>query len=107
MSKITQISPRVRVEPGPVRRVAVATKELLSDEATARHYLAGAFDAAGKPIEEGKEMTYLDYRGKRVFKVYLLEPAEDGERYVWQSEHDTYEAAVAEASRIAAKEGDL
>jgi hypothetical protein len=107
MSQVKQISPRVRVEPGPVRRTAVASEELLADEATAKHYQVGRRDAAGEPIELGKEMTYLDYRGARVFKVYLLSEAGDGERYVWQSEHPQFEDAVVAATKLAAQEGDL
>ena len=102
-----QISPRVRVEPGPVRRTAVATEELLADTATAKHYEVGRRDAAGEPIELGKEMTYLDYKGPRVFKVYLLMEAGDGERYIWQSEHEAYEDAILAATKLAAQEGDL
>lgn len=122
MSKLVQVSPRVRVEPGPVRRTAVATEELLSDAVTARHYkptpkdpetgdfvrdkkggFIGPRDAAGKPIVLGEEMTYLDWRGKRVWKIYL----HDGKRYRWHDERETYEEAVAEAAKLAAKEGDL
>jgi hypothetical protein len=97
----------VRVEPGPARRTAVATEELLADAATAKHYQVGLRDAAGDPIEIGKEMTYLDYRATRVWKVYLLSDAGDGERYIWQSEHPDYEDAIVAATKLAAQEGDL
>lgn len=68
-----------RIEPGPVKKTAKATKELLSNDVTADHYFAGqrqigedadgnpimhtGVDADGRTIEEGAEINYLDWLG--------------------------------------------
>lgn len=70
---IIEIEGRVRIEAGPVRRNAVATAELLSDEVTASHYQVGKPDAFGKPIKLGEKMDYIDWKApERVFYVYEL-----------------------------------
>ena len=88
---ILQIGDKFRIEPGPRRCVAVATEELLDNSVTAPHYALlvddtpdgepprPGVDAAGEPIELGKEMTYLDWNGAAsgrtdsiVFYVYEL-----------------------------------
>jgi hypothetical protein len=75
VKKLLGIGPNVPtwVEQGPRRVTKIATKELLSDLITARHYQVGTFDAFGKKIELGKPFTFLDYReifGPRVWYVY-------------------------------------
>jgi len=129
MSQIKQISPRVRVEPGPVVREEECTEALLADEKTAKHYQLtpkdpatgdfyrddkgghiGSRDAIGRPIELGKPMRYLDYRGPRVWKIYLWEDHDDhrqGGWYAYVEEHPEYEDAIMAATKLAAKEGDL
>lgn len=68
---ITEIDGKVRIEPGPVRRRAIATKALLADEITASHYKVGARDALRKPIKLGEMMDYIDWKSpERVFYVY-------------------------------------
>lgn len=69
---IVQLSDKYRAESGPVRKEAVATTELLSNEVTAEHYQEGKFDAMGKTIKLGEKMTYLDYRNARCWYLYEL-----------------------------------
>lgn len=78
-----QVSDTVRVETSPRRKRAVATKELLDDAVTAKHYRAPrkatreeianpnvrtigdqvvSIDAMGKPIKLGEEMDYIDWK---------------------------------------------
>jgi hypothetical protein len=68
--ELIEIGSTIRVENGPARKTAVATKELLDDKMTASHYQVGAFDAMGKRIVLGERMTYLDYRGELVWYIY-------------------------------------
>lgn len=70
---LVDLSDYVRVEDGPLRRTEIATEELLSDEVTARHYQVGKPDAAGNIITLGKEMTFLDFKAKRVWYVYKFQ----------------------------------
>ena len=70
---IVDLSDYVRVEDGPLRRTEIATEELLSDEVTARHYQVGKPDAAGNFISLGKELTFLDFKAKRVWYVYKFQ----------------------------------
>ena len=72
MGKIIEIGDTIRIEDGPPRKKAIATAELLDDKITKHHYQKGRFDAMGKPIILGEEMTYLDYYGEHVFYVYAL-----------------------------------
>jgi hypothetical protein len=74
-----EIGTTVRVENGPARKTAVASKALLEDAVTAHHYAVGQKDAMGKVIVLGEPMTYLDYLGTWVWYVYQLEavPIED------------------------------
>jgi hypothetical protein len=78
-----EIGDTVRVERGPVLRQATATAALLANDKTAEHYhlprVEGegddaktivSRDAFGKPIEEGKRFSYLDYLGDAVFYVF-------------------------------------
>jgi|OM-RGC.v1.026549661 hypothetical protein len=126
---LVQISPRVRIERGPVVKEAEATEALLDDRVTADHYkvtpkdpetgdfprdkhgnVKGPKDAIGRPIELGKPMRYLDWKGQHAWKVYMWVDNEDhpqGGWYVYQHEHRDYETAVAEATKLAVKEGDL
>lgn len=71
-----EIGTTIRVEDGPARRTAVATKELLDDAVTANHYQVGEKDAMGKVIALGEPMTYLDYRGEWVWYIYKFDEAE-------------------------------
>lgn len=76
---ITQVGENVRLESGPVRKIAIATEELLHDDATAGHYYVGeriedgvrkiGRDALGKPIVLGEEMTYLQWGGRNTVPV--------------------------------------
>lgn len=70
--EMIEIGSTIRVENGPARKVAVATRELLDDAVTARHYQEGALDAMGKRIVLGEPMTYLDYLGELVWYIYQL-----------------------------------
>lgn len=102
-----QIGDKIRIESGPARLTALATPELLDDAVTAAHYQlpraaspeeiadptlptpdgkVRALDALGVPIEEGREMTYLDWKGhavgasgSTVFYVYAFEPMTEDE----------------------------
>lgn len=81
-----EIGDRFRIEPGPARRTAKATTELLDDAKTAARYhlprtvadakdpkkskAVIAKDAMGKDIVEGQDFTYLDDYGKPVFYLY-------------------------------------
>src|SRR6476661_6554669 len=72
---ITNVGDNVRIEPGPKLVTAVATEELLHNSRTAEHYVEGGRDSNGRPIELGKEFTYLEWGGteterKEVFYVY-------------------------------------
>ena len=91
-----QIGAGVRIESGPARKTAIATKELLDDRVTARHYRNGAKDALGKRIELGKPMDYLDYRSGPVWYVYQ---EEDG-RYIERSVYGTKAAAEKAAHAL-------
>ena len=60
-----------RIELSVITRTATATEELLSNDVTATHYVAGARDATGKLIVIGEQMTYHDWLGKeREWRVY-------------------------------------
>lgn len=128
---IVQVGDKVRIEPGPVRKKAVATKELLDDGVTAAHYheprqepiLDGAgkptgemktvvaIDALSNPIKLGQEMDYIDWKAKaRVFYIYVLEEVKekdkDGnlvviERWLPKSEAPNYEDALTKALALA------
>jgi hypothetical protein len=90
-----------RLERGPRRVMANATKEVLSNDVTAAHYrlpepikdakgqvvkgksgkpiLSYALDADGQPIKEGEEFTYLDYgqdRAQMPWYVFVRHPRE-------------------------------
>jgi hypothetical protein len=71
-----EIGEAIRVENGPARRTAVATKALLDDAKTARHYRVGEKDAMGKVIVLDAPMTYLDYKGAWVWYVYKFDADE-------------------------------
>jgi hypothetical protein len=70
--ELIEIGSTIRVENGPARKTAVATKELLDDKVTAHHYQEGQFDALGKRIKLGEAMTYLDYFGELAWYIYKL-----------------------------------
>lgn len=77
-----EIGNTVRVEAGPALRRRKATDEALSNDATAPHYQLGAPDATGKPIEEGKMFSYLDYHAPPVHYVFeRVDIAPDDPRY--------------------------
>lgn len=84
---VLEFDGKVRIEPGPVKKRAVATAELLSDAVTAEHYFAGTRtieeggktvekigrDRLGKPIEMGKPIDYFDWKSPvRRFYLYRL-----------------------------------
>lgn len=95
---ILTIGDSIRIEPGPAKLTAVATKELLGD-ATAAHYqpprkaskaeiadpaidtpdgMVFSKDAHGDPIQLDQEFTYLDWNahraGESVYYLSQLEP---------------------------------
>ena len=72
MGKIIEIGKTIRIEDGPPRKKTIATAEVLDNRITAKHYQIGKFDAMGKNIVLGEEMTYLDYYGNHVFYIYGL-----------------------------------
>jgi hypothetical protein len=76
---IIEIDGKVRIEVGPARIKAIATKEILDDKVTAAHYAVGLPDALGKPIKIGEEFTYIDWKGLKpqVHYVYALETVEE------------------------------
>ena len=74
---LIEIDNKVRVEAGPVRKRAVATEALLSDDVTSAHYKVGSPDALNKIIELGQPMDYIDWKSPaRVFYVYQLDEVE-------------------------------
>ena len=94
---IVNVGDDFRIEPGPPLVTAVATAELLDNANTAEHYhlpvdngdgsVSYAKDATGAPIEEGKEMTYLDWGGsqndgKRVFYIYKKTPVNSVDEFI-------------------------
>ena len=99
--RVVEIEGKVRIEPGPLRQRAVATKQLIADEVTARHYRVGEPDALGKTIKLGNEIDYIHWRNAaEVFYVYLLD-AKTG-RFLPQGQRDTYEEALSVATELAA-----
>jgi hypothetical protein len=71
--ELIEIGTTIRIENGPARKDAIATKELLDDTVTKSHYAVGLRDALGKVIVLGESMTYLDYFGDWAWYVYVLE----------------------------------
>ncbi|MFO1151017.1 MAG: hypothetical protein U1E62_21795 [Alsobacter sp.] len=103
---IITVGQDVRIEAGPARLESKASPELLSNERTAEHYQVGLIDAAGRTIEIGKPMTYLDWKGRPGFYVAQWVPDEaHPDQGVWQDRgfYPTEEDAVAFAKTIAAK----
>ena len=112
-----QVTDFIRVDCGKVRKRAVATEELLSDDVTATHYkliLGQDKDgnnvpgrgADGEIIELGKEMEYLDHKSKELeWVVYQLEAevAEGFEekRYLPVSRHPSETEAMVAAAKLA------
>lgn len=79
---IIELNGKVRIEPGPARLTDIATAELLG-ALTAEHYhlpypdpetgeTVYARDADGKPIEEGKEFSYIDWKLTQSAPVHYL-----------------------------------
>jgi hypothetical protein len=88
---ITRVGDNVRIEPGPKLVTAVATEELLHDNRTAGHYHVGGRDSKGRPIELGKEFTYLEWGGneaepKLVFYVYKKVPVNSVDEFIGEDE---------------------
>ncbi len=105
---ITQVGDNVRIEPGPKLVTAVATDELLHNSRTAEHYSEGGRDANGRPIELGKEFTYLEWGGaetepKVVFYVYKKVPVNSTDEFI-NDEPNPY--FVPNHVREAAEAGD-
>lgn len=131
--EIIFVGDRVAIERGPARLRAKATPELLADDVTATHYRAPVpateeeiaaenvltkdgqrlfLDAAGKGIEIGKTMEYLDHLGTPGFYVMELadrpdfDPEKHSERQCWQERGffpvgDDPEAAQLQALNLA------
>lgn len=105
------VTERICIEEAPRRRRAVATRTLLDDKVTARHYQAGQRDRLGKVIAEGEPMDFFDHRSRaRVHVVYLeetfVEKDKDGndvvvKRLMPKSEHETQAEAVRAAAALA------
>ena len=121
-SDLVEIDGIARVERGPKTCVAIATEALLDDAVTAGHYFANltekelaefpegsphppkSFDALGKPIYIGEEMTYRDWLGEPWYHVYQWEePIEKDKEGIWTKvgEFATEAEAVSEATKIA------
>lgn len=71
----------IRVERGAKLKTGKATKELLSNDATAEHYQLGGPDAYGYPIREGEDFEYLDFGGAKAegdfhYYVYAKYPVD-------------------------------
>jgi len=95
-----EIGSTIRVENGPARKTATATKELLDNRVTAEHYQVGAFDAMGKRIVLGESMIYLDYYGEWVWYIYQLKDdatAPEGKRWMPAGIETTKERALTAA----------
>lgn len=97
---LTEIDGRVRIESGPKRVVAVATEELLANDATALHYAVGNKDAVGKPIVLGEEMTYIDWMGERGWYVYELVEVDGIQQWSYRSYHADKAEATAAAQAL-------
>ena len=70
-ANITHVGDSVILERGCVRRKAIATEELLSNDVTQSHYVVGRLDALGKEIVLGEEMAYIDWKSSdRVWYIY-------------------------------------
>ena len=110
---------KARIERGPRKITAKATKELLSDDVTASHYFAGerdtpagavgignkkpekivGLDANGKQIKIGEDMTYIDWKNRNtnsVWHIYL----HDGERYQSSGQAETQDVALTAAINL-------
>jgi hypothetical protein len=88
----------VRVENGPARKHAIATRDLLDNAVTASHYFEGSRDAMGKIIQLGQQMTYLDYKGTWVWYVYQYDAGE--EKWLPVTIESTREAAITAAEAL-------
>lgn len=108
-----QVTDTICVDFGKVRKRAIATEELLSDDVTASHYkLVMGKDAKGEDvpgrgadgevIKLGEEMEYLDHRSKTLEWVVYQN---DGDRYQPVSRHPSEEEAVAAAEQLAGEAG--
>jgi len=108
---LVQINDNIRIESGPLRKKAKATKELLKNSVTAGHYKEGAIDSLNKPIVLGEDMDYIDWKNpERCFNVYKIgeETCKDKdekdvviERYFPVSVHEDYEEALTAAMKLA------
>lgn len=114
--ELIQVADDVRVENGPRMVHAEATEQLLSNLKTHSDYRVGGRDALGRVIQVGKEIDYLDYRGKWVWYLYqevdhpvdhlgrfVSEGGGDGtrKRYVRVGQFATRAEALAEAKKEA------
>lgn len=101
-----QVSDRVRVESGPPRKKAVATRELLDNNVTHKKYQVGAPDSFNRIIQLGQVIDYVDWyvpEDQWVWNVYLLD--ESTGRY-WPIENSPFESkdqAMAAAEQLAAE----
>lgn len=101
---LIEISDTIRIEDAPPRKQAVATKELLDNAVTAKHYQGPRKatkeeiddpnvmtkgterffpDSFGKPIELGKPMDYIDWKcapEARVWNVYQLQTFDEKDK---------------------------
>lgn len=70
-TKLIQVNPKVRIESGPARKVAIVDKKLLAN--LGGRYSIGDKDSRGQVIKLGQPMAYLD-RAELCWYVYRLVP---------------------------------
>lgn len=70
-TKLIQVNDTIRIESGPARRVAIATKKLIAE--LGGRYQIGDKDSKGEVITLGQPMCYLD-RSTVTWYVYRLVP---------------------------------
>lgn len=86
----------VRIDAGPRRRVEIATEVLLDNAVTAGHYQVGSLDSLGQPIELGKPMNFIDWKGSDLeFTVYRFIEGRWQPQARFDAEQDAINAALA------------
>ncbi len=102
----------IAIERGPLRKTEKASKALLSDKVTAKHYKEGGRDAIGNTIKIGQPMTYVDWRNRKIetaFYVYQKETVKeldkhgveiDVVRFMPRGNFETFDEALSHASGL-------
>lgn len=88
MDRVTQVSETVRIEAGPPIKRSTATKNTLSNDVTASHYVKGGRDAFGKTIEIGKQFHYVDWKCGEEDYVFTLYQLRDDAGHIAEAEFD-------------------